>query len=149
MHIECVDNFIKRVCFPNVKPSDSDFQTEYPSKEIYPVLFEAAGFIEDYFLGKFRDWRRELILEGSDFDRSVWDATRRIGAGSTVTYGGLAAAIGKPNAARAAGNALGRNPLPIIIPCHRVIGANGKLRGFGGGLAVKEWLLLHEKMENE
>ena len=82
---------------------------------------------------------------GTDFQRSVWAALRDIPAGETRTYGQLAAAIGKPKAVRAAGLANGQNPIAVIVPCHRVIGANGTLTGYAGGLERKRWLLDHER----
>jgi methylated-DNA-[protein]-cysteine S-methyltransferase len=81
---------------------------------------------------------------GTDFQKDVWRELRRIPAGTTISYGQLAERIGRPRAVRAVGLANGSNPIGIIVPCHRVIGANGKLTGFGGGLHRKEWLLRHE-----
>src|SRR5690606_4692756 len=81
---------------------------------------------------------------GTDFQRSVWTALRAIPAGQTRSYGQLAAAIGSPKAVRAAGLANGQNPIAVIVPCHRVIGANGTLTGYAGGLERKRWLLAHE-----
>jgi len=85
-----------------------------------------------------------VATAGSDFQRSVWAALRAIPAGTTTGYGALAAALGKPGAARAVGLANGANPIGIVVPCHRVIGANGTLTGYAGGVARKEWLLRHE-----
>jgi len=81
---------------------------------------------------------------GTDFQRAVWTALRRIPVGSTLSYGALAARLGRPTATRAVGLANGANPTPVIVPCHRVIGADGTLTGFGGGLERKRWLLAHE-----
>ena len=81
---------------------------------------------------------------GTDFQRAIWAALRGIPAGQTRTYGQLAAAIGSPKAVRAAGLANGQNPIAVIVPCHRVIGANGTLTGYAGGLERKQWLLAHE-----
>lgn len=81
---------------------------------------------------------------GTAFQRAIWAELRRIPAGTTITYAGLAARVGRPAACRAAGLANGANPVAIVVPCHRVIGANGKLTGYGGGLARKAWLLRHE-----
>jgi O-6-methylguanine DNA methyltransferase len=81
---------------------------------------------------------------GTDFQRSVWSALRRIPAGETRSYGELAAGIGKPSASRAVGAANGRNPIAIVVPCHRVIGADGSLTGYAGGTWRKRWLLTHE-----
>lgn len=81
---------------------------------------------------------------GTDFQRTVWNELRTIPVGSTVTYGALAARLGLPRAARAVGLANGANPIAIVVPCHRVIGADGALTGYGGGIARKQWLLAHE-----
>jgi methylated-DNA-[protein]-cysteine S-methyltransferase len=81
---------------------------------------------------------------GSDFQKTVWHELRHIPGGTTISYGQLATRIGKPNAMRAVGLANGANPISIVVPCHRVIGANGTLTGYGGGLARKQWLLQHE-----
>jgi len=86
----------------------------------------------------------EVKTGGTDFQRAVWTALRAIPAGETRTYGQLAAAIGSPKAVRAAGLANGQNPIAVIVPCHRVIGANGTLTGYAGGLERKQWLLAHE-----
>lgn len=82
---------------------------------------------------------------GTDFQRSVWAALTTIPSGETLSYGALAARLGKPKAMRAVGLANGANPLGIVVPCHRVIGANGSLTGYGGGVARKQWLLQHER----
>lgn len=87
----------------------------------------------------------EVDTNGSAFQRRVWSALRRIPAGATATYGQLAAAIAQPKASRAVGLANGANPIAIVVPCHRVIGAGGALTGFGGGLERKRWLLEHEE----
>jgi len=94
-----------------------------------------------YFTGELREFDLPLAPEGTPFQQTVWQALQTIPYGTTSTYGDLAAGIGKPTASRAVGAANGRNPLPIVIPCHRVIGANGKLTGFRGGLRFKEELL--------
>jgi len=86
----------------------------------------------------------ETAKAGTEFQRLVWAGLRRIPAGETLSYGGLAARLGRPSAARAVGLANGANPLPIVVPCHRVIGANNALTGFGSGLPRKRWLLDHE-----
>lgn len=94
-----------------------------------------------YFDGALKEFDLELRPSGTEFQRTVLAELRRIPYGTTVSYGDIAQRIGKPRAVRAVGAANGRNPIPIIIPCHRVIGANGALTGFGGGLPVKEALL--------
>jgi methylated-DNA-[protein]-cysteine S-methyltransferase len=102
--------------------------------------------LEAYFAGELA--AIEAIgtqTRGTDFQRRVWTALRDIPAGATVSYGQLAATIGRPAAVRAVGAANGANPIPIIVPCHRVIGADASLTGFGGGIERKRWLLAHER----
>ena len=108
-------------------------------------LDAVVGQLEAYFAGELHAFDLPLAAEGTDFRKAVWDALVRIPYGETISYGELARRIGDPSASRAVGAANGANPLPIIVPCHRVIGANGKLTGFGGGLPVKQWLLEHER----
>jgi methylated-DNA-[protein]-cysteine S-methyltransferase len=101
--------------------------------------------VERYFAGDVRALDGLTVTTGgTDFQRSVWKALRAIPAGETRTYGQLAAAIGSPKAVRAVGLANGQNPVALIVPCHRVIGANGTLTGYAGGLERKRWLLQHE-----
>ncbi len=102
---------------------------------------EAARQLEDYFSGKLESFDLELALEGTDFQKSVWKALCEIPYGETRTYKEIAVSIGKPKAYRAVGLANNRNPIAIIIPCHRVIGADGKLTGYASGLDIKEFLL--------
>jgi methylated-DNA-[protein]-cysteine S-methyltransferase len=87
--------------------------------------------------------------EGTRFERRVWRTLQRIPAGKTLTYGEIARKLGSPNAARAVGGACGRNPIVLVIPCHRVIGSNGSLTGFGGGIERKRWLLQHEGAQRQ
>src|SRR5690606_5230010 len=105
------------------------------------VLVEARRQLEEYFAGKRRDFDLPLSPRGTDFQRSVWTTLAAIPYGRTWSYLDLARRIGKPSATRAVGAANGRNPLPIVLPCHRVIGADGSLTGFGGGLPTKAFLL--------
>lgn len=98
-----------------------------------------------YFMGDLDQLRTiRLRTGGTPFQQSIWAALRDIRAGTSMSYSGLAAQLGKPNAARAVGHANGSNPFNIIIPCHRLIGANGNLTGYAGGIARKRWLLDHE-----
>ena len=100
--------------------------------------------LEEYFAGSRREFDLTLHLEGTPFQRRVWAALREIPYGATLSYGELARRIDKPKASRAVGHANGRNPISILVPCHRVIGTNGSLTGYGGGLDRKRWLLAHE-----
>lgn len=101
--------------------------------------------LENYFAGAQQDFN-DIVLapEGTPFQLSVWRALMGLKFGETCAYRDIATEIGNPKAVRAVGLANGQNPIPIIVPCHRVIGANGKLTGFGGGLPAKQWLLAHE-----
>ena len=101
--------------------------------------------LEAYFEGRLHAFDVALAARGTTFRKSVWDELMRIPYGETISYGELARRIGDPAASRAVGAANGANPLPIIVPCHRVIGSTGKLTGFGGGLPTKQWLLAHER----
>jgi methylated-DNA-[protein]-cysteine S-methyltransferase len=105
------------------------------------LLREAIRQLDAYFAGKLRVFDLPLAPVGSKFQLDAWRALRRIPYGRTITYGEQAARMGRPGAARAVGSANGRNPLPIIVPCHRVIGSDGTLTGYGGGLDVKRYLL--------
>ena len=109
-----------------------------------PVLRAALAQLREYFGGKRRSFDVPLEPSGTSFQRSVWQALVSIPYGDTVSYGSIAAALGTPHLARAVGAAVGANPIPIIIPCHRVIGADGSLTGYGGCLRMKIWLLHHE-----
>lgn len=100
--------------------------------------------LEEYFLGERESFDFALRLDGAGFDRAVWNALQAIPYGTTATYGEIAARIGKPGRARAVGAANARNPIAIVVPCHRVIGANGLLTGYGGGLDRKRALLALE-----
>ena len=115
----------------------------------HAVLAEAVRQLRDYFEGRRRTFDLPLDPEGTDFQKAVWTGLNAIPYGETRSYAALAAAIGRPGASRAVGAANGRNPLSIVTPCHRVIGANGTLTGFAGGLAVKQWLLAHERGERQ
>lgn len=105
---------------------------------------EAVAQLSAYFAGDRLDFDLPLAPRGTAFQREVWKALSAIPAGETQSYGDVARAIGRPGASRAVGAANGRNPLAIVVPCHRVIGANGRLTGYASGLERKRWLLDHE-----
>jgi methylated-DNA-[protein]-cysteine S-methyltransferase len=110
-----------------------------------PVPFQSlARQLEEYFDGRRRRFDVALASHGTEFERAVWGAMRAIPFGTTASYGSLAARIGRPRAARAVGRASGANPWPIVVPCHRVLGSDQSLTGFGGGLEIKRRLLRHE-----
>lgn len=111
-----------------------------------PALARIAGAVERYFAGDV-DALDEIPIEaeGTEFQRAVWDAIREIPAGRTASYQEIARTVGRPAAVRAVGTATGRNPVSIVVPCHRVIRSDGTLGGYGGGLHRKEWFLEHER----
>lgn len=109
-----------------------------------PLLAEASAQLAAYFAGRRRHFDLPLAPHGTLFQQQVWRALQEIPWNQPCSYTDIAAAIGNPRAVRAVGAANGRNPIAIIIPCHRVIGANGSLTGYAGGLARKRWLLAHE-----
>ena len=108
-------------------------------------LREAQRQLEEYFAGEREEFSLALEADGTDFQQRVWESLRRIPFGETASYGDIARRIGNPRAVRAVGLANGRNPISIIVPCHRVIGADGSLTGYGGGLERKRFLLALEK----
>ena len=110
----------------------------------HAVLSATQTQLDEYFAGTRREFDLPLDLHGTLFQNRTWSALAEIPYGTTVSYGEQARRLGVPGAARAVGAANGSNPLPIVLPCHRVIGANGALTGYGGGLDVKRWLLEHE-----
>ena len=109
------------------------------------ALAPVAAQLADYFAGRRLAFDLPLAPVGTAFQQKVWLALREIPYGRTTTYGEIATGLGQPTASRAVGLANGRNPIAVIVPCHRVIGANGSLTGFGGGLPRKRWLLEHER----
>ena len=113
-------------------------------KTTSPVLKEATRQLDRYFSGKLRRFDLPLAARGTPFQERTWTALRAIPFGERRSYAALAAAIGAPRAVRAVGGANGRNPLSIVVPCHRVIGSDGSLTGYGGGEERKRWLLAHE-----
>jgi methylated-DNA-[protein]-cysteine S-methyltransferase len=131
------ENGIMRIDFPNDKHMKCDRGTN-------EFIDSCKKQLKLYFDGRLREFKIKLDIKGTDFQKLVWRELMRIPYGLYATYGEIARRIGKPNASRAVGNALNRNPIPIIIPCHRVIGADLTLKGFAGGLNVKEFLLRHE-----
>ena len=108
------------------------------------LLARTAAQLTEYFAGQRTTFDVPLEALGSPFEHRVWNALRTIPYGTTTSYGELARRLGDPKGSRAIGTANGKNPIPIIVPCHRVVGANGELTGFGGGLDTKRWLLEHE-----
>lgn len=133
------------VSFPGQGPPASIRLASVGETKAGGVLDHAVRELQEYFAGARRDFTIPLAPVGTSFQLAAWEALRRIPFGESRSYGWQAQALGKPKAARAVGAANGRNPLSIVVPCHRVIGADGSLTGFGGGLDTKRWLLEHEQ----
>jgi methylated-DNA-[protein]-cysteine S-methyltransferase len=112
------------------------------------LLLECQQQLEDYFCGKTLEFNLPLNPEGTSFQKKVWAELLKIPKGQTITYHQLAIRLGDPKLVRAVGTANGRNPLAVVIPCHRVIGAGNRLTGYAGGLKRKLWLLEHEMKYN-
>jgi methylated-DNA-[protein]-cysteine S-methyltransferase len=133
------DGAIPYVFFPGTKTLP-----DYGTAET-PLIKRAAGQLGEYFAGKRKEFDLPLALKGTDFQVAVWKAMQDIPCGKTRSYRDIATLIGRPKACRAVGMASNRNPIVIIVPCHRVLGQDGSLTGYGGGLPVKQYLLELEK----
>jgi methylated-DNA-[protein]-cysteine S-methyltransferase len=133
---------LRHIEFPNNRhPMDREGWVPGARDDVAAILRMAREQLSEYFSGHRRGFDLPLAPQGTAFQLEVWDTLATIPYGATWSYRDLARAIGKPDAMRAVGAANGRNPLPIVLPCHRVIGADGSLTGFGGGLPIKEALL--------
>jgi methylated-DNA-[protein]-cysteine S-methyltransferase len=144
--VHCLDTPIGplRLSAEGGRLSRAEFAASADATSGEPVLVEAEAQLRAYFAGELRHFDLPLAPRGTAFQLSVWDALLEIPYGATTTYSELAAMIGRPSARRAVGAANGRNPLAVIVPCHRVIGAAGALTGYGGGLERKRMLLALE-----
>lgn len=116
-----------------------------PVEAPHPILDQTQRELSEYFLGQREEFTIPLVLGGSPFQAAVWNELRRIPFGKTVSYDSIAMQLQRPGGARAVGRANGDNRIAIIVPCHRVINANGSLSGYGGGRHRKRWLISHEK----
>ena len=134
------ERFLKSVSFDNEAVDDSPWLPD--------VLIQTRKQLTEYFLGTRQKFDLPLDPDGTDFQHLVWKKLEAVDFGTTKSYVEIARSIGLENASRAVGMANGRNPIPIIIPCHRIVGHNGKLTGYAGGLERKKWLLLHEQRYN-
>ncbi|WP_404789801.1 methylated-DNA--[protein]-cysteine S-methyltransferase [Altericista sp. CCNU0014] len=121
-------------------------QNDWVEDDSVTPFLETKQQLAAYFAGTLTEFDVPLQMQGTIFQQRVWEALKSIPYGATLFYGELAKQIGQPNASRAVGLANGRNPISIVVPCHRVIGANGKLTGYGGGIERKQWLLNHERL---
>lgn len=138
------DRGLRAVLWPSATLAGAGIAPHPRMQQDHPILRQTTAQLDEYFAGTRTRFDLPLDLEGTRFQLAVWRSLADIPFGTTTTYGRQAAALGVPTAARAVGAANGANPVCIVLPCHRVIGANGSLTGFGGGLATKRWLLDHE-----
>lgn len=118
---------------------------DHPEDATHPILAAAAAQLAEYFTGGRTDFDLPLDLRGTEFQVAAWQALAGVPFGATTSYRDQARRIGRPAAVRAVGAANGRNPVPIVLPCHRIVGADGSLTGYAGGLDTKRWLLDHER----
>ena len=130
------EDAVKEIYFPS-----KNMQPHTSWREGSPLLTRVARQFKEYFAGKRKQFDLPLAPDGTEFQQAVWQELVRIEYGKTISYSELARRIKRPRAVRAVGAANGANPIPVVIPCHRVIGKNGTLTGFGGGLPVKQQLL--------
>ena len=140
LEIKGTDEAIHSIMFVEKEKAENNIDVECPL-----VLKICSDQLDEYFLGKRTEFTIPIILNGTIFQQSVWKSLTTIPHGNTVSYKQIAEGLGNPKAVRAVGGANNKNKLSIIVPCHRVISADGKLTGYAGGLWRKEWLLLHEK----
>lgn len=140
------DNFIHAIHFVDDCLRRANGSSRLAARKVNPtdILEECKLQLEEYFKGVRTSFDFPYEAEGTEFQKKVWDHVLRIPFGETKSYGDVAREIGNKNIMRAVGMANGKNPLSIVIPCHRVLGANNKLVGYGGGLERKDWLLKHE-----
>ena len=142
------DRGVRAILWPDDDPRRvpvGDNARVSPDPADHSVIATVVEQLAEYFAGERRDFDVPLDVVGTEFQRSAWDALRTIDYGSTVSYGQQADRMGDRRKARAVGAANGRNPVSIVVPCHRVVGADGSLTGFAGGVDTKAWLLEHER----
>ncbi len=135
---------LRRISWPGEEVAHCD---GVGGDDAHPVLAAAAEQLGEYFNGDRQEFDLPLDVAGTDFQREVWFALISVPYGQTASYGEQAERIGRPGASRAVGAANGKNPLPIVLPCHRIVGADGSLTGFAGGLDLKQKLLAHEQAQ--
>ena len=145
LRIFATDEGLRAVLWPQNDQAALKLERQPIERADHPILVRAEQQLEEYFAGRRRTFDVPLDPVGTPFQLSAWLGLREIPYGETRTYGQQAAAIGRPSASRAVGAANGRNPLSIFVPCHRVVGANGSLTGFAGGLETKRFLLALEQ----
>ena len=149
LRLVATDEGLSRLLFPEQADEDPDSDGDPTETDNHPVLDEAATQLAEYFAGRRQEFDIPLDLTGTEFQRAAWSALANVPFGETRSYRQQAEAIGRPKAVRAIGAANGRNPVPIVLPCHRIVGSDGSLTGYGGGLPIKEFLLNHEQAQSQ
>ena len=135
---------IRAILWPDDDPARVHLSDQTETTPDHPLLERAVSQLEEYFAGTITQFDLPLDAVGTEFQQACWRALSEIPYGSTISYGTQADQIGRPTAVRAVGGANGRNPLSVVVPCHRVVAAGGALTGFAGGIETKKWLLEHE-----
>ena len=143
LRIEVSEALVHEIYFMDKKNKKDNSENHF-SKNDSKILKSCLLQLDEYFEGKRKDFDFPFLQSGTDFQQKVWNELMNIPYGRTISYLQLSQKIGNAKAIRAVGTANGRNNLPIVVPCHRVIGSNGSLTGYGGGLWRKQWLLEHE-----
>ena len=136
LKLESTETDLTAVSFDSVKAENSDVQPR--------ILKDTESQLQEYFSGKRKDFNLQLAPEGTEFQQKIWQLVQKVDFGTTASYLDIAKQSGSEKNTRAVGLANGKNPIPIIIPCHRIVGSSGKLTGYAGGLERKRWLLNHE-----
>ena len=144
--LACDSEGLRHIIFPG---GDRTFDTPPDWESRAEPFTNVVTELDEYFAGTRREFTVTLAPTGTEFQQTVWNALRAVDYAETCSYGDIAKRIGKPKASRAVGAANGANPIPIIVPCHRIVGASGQLTGFAGGLLTKSWLLAHERGEGQ
>lgn len=145
LRIIASDDGVRAVLWPSDDAERVPLPDDVETHDSHPVLAQARSELAEYFAGTRRSFDVPLDPDGTPFQHEAWTALRGIPYAETVSYGEQAEQMGDKNKARAVGAANGRNPISIIVPCHRVVGSDGSLTGFAGGVEVKRWLLAHER----
>ena len=149
LRLVATDQGLSHLLFDQQVGEDLESDGDEVEADDHPVLAAATAQLAEYFAGRRQEFDIPLDLSGTEFQRAAWSALANVPFGETRSYRQQAEAIGRPKAVRAIGAANGKNPVPIVLPCHRIVGSDGSLTGYGGGLPIKEYLLNHEQAQSQ
>ena len=149
LRLVATDQGLSHLLFDQQVGEDLESAGDEVEADDHPVLAAATAQLAEYFAGRRQEFDIPLDLTGTEFQRAAWSALASVPFGETRSYRQQAEAIGRPKAVRAIGAANGKNPVPIVLPCHRIVGSDGSLTGYGGGLPIKEFLLNHEQAQSQ